>query len=249
MECCCLLLLGQEDVFVSMPTGSGKSLCYQLPALVADGITIVISPLIALIQDQMTHLRDVGVNVQTINSKLSSGERQAVLKDLESSTPKTQLLYITPEQAATSTFKTLARSLQSRHLLAYFVVDEAHCVSQWGHDFRPDYLKLGEFRNALNGVVCVALTATATQQVTNDVVKSLRLKEPVSKFKASCFRKNLYYEVMFKDLVENLMQDLKDFATRVLGVDKKKDLASCSWVRGFLQQLHFNSQLSPLAVV
>ena len=148
-----------------MPTGAGKSLCYQLPAVMHDGITLVVSPLIALMHDQLEHMRDIGVRADTIHSKMSADERQRVLVDLHSSSPKTKLLYITPEQAATEFFKCLTESLFERKLLAYFVVDEAHCVSQWGHDFRPDYLKLGWLRLKMPSIPCIALTATATPQV------------------------------------------------------------------------------------
>lgn len=179
----------------------------------------------------MTHLASLGVEVKTINSKLSNKERQSVLNDLESSRPKTRLLYITPEQASTGTFKGLMKSLRSREMLSYFVVDEAHCVSQWGHDFRPDFLKLGELRKELDGITCVALTATATQHVVRDIFASLKLKDPVSQFKASCFRKNLYYEVKFKDLIEDFHEDLKTFALRAFGIDKKKKTIDFSQVK------------------
>ena len=159
---------GSQDVYISMPTGAGKSLCYQLPAVMHEGITIVVSPLIALMHDQLEHLSQIGVKADTINSKMSAEERRRVLADLNSAAPTIKLLYITPEQAATDFFKGLTESLNKRNLIGYFVVDEAHCVSQWGHDFRPDYLKLGWLRLKMPGVRCIALTATATAKVTVD---------------------------------------------------------------------------------
>lgn len=190
-----ILLTEKQDVFISMPTGSGKSLCYQLPATISSGISVVFSPLIALIQDQIDYLKSIGVNAESVNSKLSASERTRILNDLKSLKPCIKLLYITPELAATENFQNVLKSLQRRKLISYFVVDEAHCVSQWGHDFRPDYMKLGSLRKLFSDIVWVALTATATAHVKEDILKSLDLKLPVAVFKTSCFRSNLYYDV------------------------------------------------------
>ncbi|KAK7939702.1 hypothetical protein WMY93_003028 [Mugilogobius chulae] len=191
-----------KDVFVCMPTGAGKSLCYQLPALLTEGITLVISPLIALIQDQVDRLRSLNIPACSINSKLPAAERRLILADLESSRPKLKLLYITPEMVASPSFQPCLAGLCSRGLLSYLAVDEAHCVSQWGHDFRPDYLKLGELRSKLPGVPCLALTATAPKNVQEDIVQSLRLQQPRS-FVTPVFRSNLHYDVIFRDLLPN----------------------------------------------
>uniref|UniRef100_A0A8C6I9P5 ATP-dependent DNA helicase n=1 Tax=Mus spicilegus TaxID=10103 RepID=A0A8C6I9P5_MUSSI len=208
---------GTEDVFVCMPTGAGKSLCYQLPALLASGITIVVSPLIALIQDQVDHLLALKVQVSSLNSKLSVQERKELLSDLERDKPRTKLLYITPEMAASASFQPTLNSLVSRNLLSYLVVDEAHCVSQWGHDFRPDYLRLGALRSRLAHAPCVALTATATPQVQEDVFAALHLKQPVASFKTPCFRANLFYDVQFKELIPDVYGNLRDFCLKALG--------------------------------
>ena len=213
-----------------MPTGAGKSLCYQLPAVLAPGFAVVVSPLIALMHDQLEQLEAINVPSETINSKMTVVERKRVLDDLNSASPKTKMLYVTPEQVATDFFQALATKLHERKLISYFVVDEAHCVSQWGHDFRPDYLKLGKLRKRLVGVPCIALTATATSNVVDDVVKQLKLKEPVTKFCSSCFRSNLFYDVLLKDMLPDSYADLIDFAKKALCWDPEEDENVDNWV-------------------
>lgn len=209
---------GSSDVFVSMPTGSGKSLCYQLPAVIKERcVAVVVSPLLALITDQIEHLVKRKIVAETINSKMLADDRNRVCNDLKTKCPNTQLLYITPEQAATSSFQEILAHLHKHKQLSYFVVDEAHCVSQWGHDFRPDYLKLGKLREKYMDIPCIALTATATAQVEKDIYEQLSLRAPVARFKTSCFRPNLFYDVVFQNTSADPETDLALYASEWLG--------------------------------
>lgn len=164
-------VLAGRDTLVLMPTGGGKSLCYQVPATVLPGLTIVVSPLISLMKDQVDGLSDAGVAAAFINSTLPAHEAKATLEAARTNTIK--LLYVAPERFDSPAFRDQLKTLD----VSLFAVDEAHCVSQWGYDFRPSYLRLGAVRDAL-GCPAIALTATATPEVKRDVVRQLRLHEP-----------------------------------------------------------------------
>ena len=167
-----------KDCFVLMPTGGGKSLCYQLPAVVVGGVTVVCSPLLSLIQDQVRHLvHDFDVPASYLSSAQTASEARAVLAELHKERPTCRLVYVTPEKLAKSdALWSCLEDLHANGQLTRFVVDEAHCVSSWGHDFRPDYKKLGDLKKHFPDVPMTALTATATPDVRADVLKTLGIK-------------------------------------------------------------------------
>ena len=165
-------VMGGQDTMCIMPTGGGKSLCYQLPAIARDGITIVISPLIALMKDQVDALHELDLPATYINSSLPSSEQHSRIVGMRAGEYK--LVYIAPERLRSTTFMRTVKELN----VALLAVDEAHCISQWGHDFRPDYAKLGQLRERLGNPQTIALTATATAHVREDICKILKLDEP-----------------------------------------------------------------------
>ena len=201
-------ILSGNNTFVLMPTGGGKSLCYQLPALITEGTTIVVSPLIALMKNQVDMIRNFGADsgiAHVMNSSLSKAELLQVKQDLSSG--KTKLLYVAPESLTKDETLEFLRGLK----ISFIAIDEAHCISEWGHDFRPEYRRLRPIINAINPKLpVIALTATATVKVQKDILKNLEITN-AKIFKSSFDRSNLYYEVRpkTKDVVKDIIKYIK----------------------------------------
>jgi len=184
--------LADRDVFALLPTGGGKSLCFQLPALQRSGLTVVVSPLIALMKDQVDQLQAAGVAATYLNSTVDADESRSRLRGLHRG--EWRLLYVAPERLMLDNWQ---ENLKAWNVTA-LAIDEAHCVSEWGHDFRPEYRQLAKLRELLPGVPVMALTATATDRVRADIIKHLKLRDPAT-FVASFNRPNLSYRVIPKD--------------------------------------------------
>ena len=193
--------LAGRDVFALLPTGGGKSLCFQLPALLRDGVTIVVSPLIALMKDQVDALQTSGIAATFLNSTLAGTEARERLRGLDRN--QFRLLYVAPERLMMENF--LERALNWN--IAQIAIDEAHCISEWGHDFRPEYRELKKLRTLFPDVPIMALTATATERVRDDIVKHLELRDPRC-YVASFNRPNLTYRVVAKS---SAYQQVLDF--------------------------------------
>jgi ATP-dependent DNA helicase RecQ len=188
--------LSNRDLLIIMPTGGGKSLCFQLPALLKPGLTVVVSPLIALMQDQVDALQDNGIGATFLNSSLRLEDvrsREAAILD-----GKIKLLYVAPERLLGERFLPFLEKVRSHIGISAFAIDEAHCVSEWGHDFRPEYRQMKQLRQRYPDIPLLALTATATSRVRQDIIQQLTLQEPGIHL-ASFNRPNLYYEVIPKE--------------------------------------------------
>ncbi len=185
-------VLAGNDVLALLPTGGGKSLCFQTPALVMDGFCLVISPLIALMQDQVGRLKELGISAACIYSGMKPAEVKRILENAMHNEYK--LLYISPERLQTRLF----RDYMTEFDVSMIAVDEAHCISQWGHDFRPEYLKISSVRQVYPRAPILALTATATTEVQDDIKKQLTMRE-AKLFKQSFARKNIFYDIRYSE--------------------------------------------------
>nr|POE85531.1 atp-dependent dna helicase q5 [Quercus suber] len=215
-----------KDVFLQAATSFGKSLCFQLPAVVDVGITIVISPLLALMNNQLAAMTKAGINVATLNSNTPYHVRNAILEDLKSGHPRTRLLYVTPETTTLDYFRNALRIVHTQKELARIAIDEAHCISEWGHDFRPKFKQLDFFKKEFPEVPMICCTATATQRVRNDVITTLGLDARKLKFFImTTSRPNLHYEIRFtsdeEDRYDDFVQWMKGTYARRAGDPKR----------------------------
>lgn len=240
-------VIAGQDALVLMPTGGGKSLCYQIPALARDGLAIIVSPLIALMQDQVEALQQLGVKAAFLNSSLSAEDNVSITSKVLSGDIK--ILYVAPERLTVSSFLNLLDEVNTHVGLALFAIDEAHCVSQWGHDFRPEYRQLTILHDRFPKVPRIALTATADGPTRAEIISQLAL-ENAQQFISSFDRPNIRYHVTIKD---NARQQLLHFLERehandagiIYCLSRKKVEATAEWLveKGW-QALPYHAGLS-----
>ncbi|KAH6620804.1 P-loop containing nucleoside triphosphate hydrolase protein [Chaetomium sp. MPI-SDFR-AT-0129] len=225
-----LAALDGKDVFVQAATSFGKSLCFQLPAVINTGITIVISPLLSLMMNQVEALRAANVDARTLNSNIPLSERDLIYQDLATGHPRTRLLYVTPELCSLDRFRDRLKLVHKQKQLARIAVDEAHCISEWGHDFRRDFQRLSWFRETFPDVPIMCLTATANAQVRQDILSTLRLRpmdptqtapDRLRTFTMTAHRPNLHLEVRFTS--DSADDRFDDFVTWLKGVYTRRD--------------------------
>ncbi|KAJ7364939.1 ATP-dependent DNA helicase [Mycena albidolilacea] len=235
------------DIFVLAPTGMGKSLCFQVPAVAEPhGITIVVSPLLALMKDQVAGLCEKDIPVVSLTSETSAIEKRNIVRDLSSGHPVNRLLYITPEKLCTADFLNMLTKTYEQKELNRLVVDEAHCIAEWGHDFRAEYRKLGLFRRKFEDIPIMALTATATPSVQLDIIRSLGMSEEhLVKVIHPFNRANLFYEVRYM-AAPNPASQMADIADYIFTLYQRRERpssgivycrtrASCDELSGYLR--------------
>ncbi|RPB28475.1 ATP-dependent DNA helicase [Terfezia boudieri ATCC MYA-4762] len=216
-----------HDVYLQAATGLGKSLCFQLPAVQVEyGITIVVSPLLSIMSNQVDALLEAGINAATLNSTVGYEDKLKIFRDLECGHPKIRLLYVTPELCATQNFRKKLEIVYRQRELNRIVIDEAHCISEWGHDFRPAFKLLSMFKTEYPLVPITAVTATATDRVREDIVTILRLPPPptLKMYLLSTARSSLHYEVRFKNDEANILEDFLSWLRSVHQRRQERDL-------------------------
>ncbi|CAL2035138.1 unnamed protein product [Caenorhabditis brenneri] len=244
---CILSTLMGHDTFVLMPTGAGKSLCYQLPAVILPGVTVVVSPLRSLIEDQKMKMKELGIGCEALTADLTASAQEEIYSDLSSENPTIKLLYVTPEKiSASGRLSSVFYNLHRRGLLARFVIDEAHCVSQWGHDFRPDYTKLNTLREKYNNppVPIIALTATATPKIVTDARDHLKMQDS-KLFISSFVRDNLKYDLIpkaAKSLV-NVVEKMKQLYPGKSGIVYCLSRKECETVQMMLTKAGLSAEV------